>query len=279
LRCCMHKAHLPAGRFSGRRVASTVATSSAAAPRTAAAPAAAALKPRPLSSRPVATWLFGTAGAVAVMVTVGGVTRLTKSGLAMTDWKLQGSLPPMNQQEWEAEFSRYKQFPEYQQRKSMTLDEFKFIFWWEYGHRMLGRTLGVIYGVPLLYFTARRMIPAHITGKVALLLGLGGTQGLVGWWMVRSGLNLSPQQQKEIRVSPYRLATHLGMAFTTFALLVHTGLEALHGPAAAQQVSLVFLYFYQTSKVYADVNACIARMQLLASLKQIGSQLKLCLTI
>jgi heme a synthase len=178
------------------------------------------------------------------MVTVGGVTRLTKSGLAMTDWKLQGSLPPMNQQEWQAEFARYKQFPEYQQRKSMTLDEFKFIFWWEYGHRMLGRTLGVIYGVPLLYFTARRMIPAHITGKVALLLGLGGTQGLVGWWMVRSGLNLSPQQQKEIRVSPYRLATHLGMAFTTFALLVHTGLEALHGPAVAQQVIVGSLVLY-----------------------------------
>ncbi|CAM9506943.1 unnamed protein product [Chrysoparadoxa australica] len=194
----------------------------------------------PASSRPVAAWLLGTSGAVAVMVTVGGVTRLTKSGLSMTDWKLQGSLPPSNQEEWEAEFERYKSFPEYQQRKGMALDEFKFIFWWEYCHRMLGRCLGVIYGVPLLYFAATRAIPRHVTGKVFALLGLGGAQGLVGWWMVKSGLDAKDPQgasTKEIRVSPYRLATHLGMAFTTYCLLVHTGLEAFKGPAAASSSS------------------------------------------
>ncbi|CAM9894013.1 unnamed protein product, partial [Discosporangium mesarthrocarpum] len=139
-------------------------------------------------SKPVAAWLLGTAGAVAVMVTVGGVTRLTRSGLSMTDWKVQGSLPPMTTAEWEKEFEKYKQFPEWQQRQSMTIDDFKFIFFWEYAHRMLGRALGVIYGVPLLYFGLRGQIPGHIRGKVLALLAMGGGQGLVGWWMVKSGL-------------------------------------------------------------------------------------------
>lgn len=186
-----------------------------------------------LSSTPVARWLFGTAGAVAIMTTVGGVTRLTRSGLSMTDWKLQGSLPPISQQEWQEEFDRYKQFPEYQQRKSMTLDEFKYIYFWEYLHRMMGRTIGLIYGVPLVYFAARGVIPRHLYGKLAALLGLGGAQGLIGWWMVKSGLEdplMDPAKSRQIRVSPYRLSVHLGMAFTTFSLLVYTGLQALHGP-------------------------------------------------
>lgn len=188
------------------------------------------------SSKAVAAWLFGTAGAVAVMVTVGGITRMTKSGLSMTDWKVQGSLPPSTEAEWEAEFDRYKAFPEWQQRRSMTLDEFKHIFFWEYAHRMLGRALGLIYGVPLLYFGARGRIPPHIRGRVAALLALGGGQGLVGWWMVKSGLedrSADLAAGKEIRVSPYRLAAHLATAFATFSLLVHTGLQALDGPRSA----------------------------------------------
>ncbi|CAN0225215.1 unnamed protein product [Ectocarpus fasciculatus] len=170
------------------------------------------------------------------MVTVGGITRMTKSGLSMTDWKVQGSLPPSSEAEWEAEFDRYKAFPEWQQRRSMTLDEFKHIFFWEYAHRMLGRALGVIYGVPLLYFGVRGRIPAHIRGRVAGLFALGGAQGLVGWWMVKSGLEDRSQDLavgKEIRVSPYRLAAHLATAFATFSLLVHTGFQALDGPRAA----------------------------------------------
>ncbi|CAN0199221.1 unnamed protein product, partial [Ectocarpus sp. 12 AP-2014] len=170
------------------------------------------------------------------MVTVGGVTRMTKSGLSMTDWKIQGSLPPSSEAEWEAEFDRYKAFPEWQQRRSMTLDEFKHIFFWEYAHRMLGRVLGVVYGVPLLYFGLRGRIPAHIRGRVAGLFALGGAQGLVGWWMVKSGLedrSADLAVGKEIRVSPYRLAAHLATAFTTFSLLVHTGFQALDGPRAA----------------------------------------------
>mmetsp|Transcript_10960 Transcript_10960/g.11384 ORF Transcript_10960/g.11384 Transcript_10960/m.11384 type:complete len:462 (+) Transcript_10960:54-1439(+) len=177
-------------------------------------------------SKPVAYWLFGMCGLVAGMVTVGGVTRLTRSGLSMTDWKIQGSLPPMNDAEWQIEFERYKTFPEWQQRKSMTVDEFKTIYWWEYGHRMMGRSLGVAFILPFTYFSVKKMIPKHLYPRLYLLLGLGGAQGLVGWWMVKSGLEVDPEQKKEIRVSPYRLATHLGMAFTTYGLLLWTALDA-----------------------------------------------------
>ncbi len=113
---------------------------------------------------------------VAGMVTVGGVTRLTRSGLSMVDWKLQGNLPPMNQEEWEKEFENYKRFPEWQQRQSMTLEEFKYIYFWEYGHRQLGRVIGVAFAAPLLYFAARGMIPRHMYGRLATLFGMGGMQ-------------------------------------------------------------------------------------------------------
>jgi cytochrome c oxidase assembly protein subunit 15 len=115
-------------------------------------------------------------GLVAGMISVGGITRLTRSGLSMTDWKLQGSLPPMNDQEWNVEFERYKLFPEWQQRKNMTLDEFKFIYFWEYGHRMMGRMLGVAFTIPAIYFASRGMIPAHMRGRIIGLFGLGGFQ-------------------------------------------------------------------------------------------------------
>jgi len=183
----------------------------------------------PVANKAVAYWLLGTGAMVGCMVSVGGLTRLTKSGLSMTDWRIQGSLPPQDDQEWQIEFERYQTYPEWQQRKTMTLDEFKFIYYWEWGHRMLGRTLGMVYVVPLTYFALRRQIPKHLYGKLAALLGLGTTQGLIGWWMVRSGLEgVDPNQRREIRVSPYRLATHLGMAFTTGTLLLWTGFEALN---------------------------------------------------
>ncbi|RYG59102.1 hypothetical protein EON64_20585, partial [archaeon] len=172
--------------------------------------------PQASGSRQVGYWLLGMSALVAGMVTVGGVTRLTRSGLSMTDWSLQGKLPPVTEAEWQAEFERYKQFPEWQQRRGMTLAEFKFIFFWEYAHRMLGRGVGVAFVLPALFFLARSSIPRHLHRRLLLLLGLGGTQGLVGWWMVRSGLEVDPAQHKEIRVSPYRLATHLGLAFTTY---------------------------------------------------------------
>ncbi|KAJ1445794.1 COX15/CtaA family [Pelagophyceae sp. CCMP2097] len=173
---------------------------------------------------------------VAGMVTVGGITRLTKSGLSMTDWKVQGTMPPTTLAQWTVEFERYKLFPEWQQRKSMTLEEFKFIFWWEYGHRMLGRCVGVAFVGPLIYFAARGRLTAQLKPRLALLLGLGASQGFIGWWMVQSGLDVDPQSKKEIRVSPYRLATHLGMAFTTYSLLTWTALDVLR-PGATTELS------------------------------------------
>jgi len=189
------------------------------------------------ATKPIAYWLLGMGGLVAGMVTVGGITRLTRSGLSMTDWRLQGSLPPMNRAEWEIEFDRYKQFPEWKQRQNMTLDEFKFIYFWEYGHRMMGRFLGVAFAVPAGYFAAKKMVPKSLYPRLALLFGLGGTQGLIGWWMVKSGLEMNPEERKEIRVSPYRLATHLGMAFTTYTVLLWTSLDLLNDKHAARRVA------------------------------------------
>jgi cytochrome c oxidase assembly protein subunit 15 len=126
--------------------------------------------------KPIAYWLLGMGGLVAGMVTIGGVTRLTRSGLSMTDWRLQGSLPPMTQADWEKEFERYKLFPEWQQRKSMTLDEFKFIYFWEYAHRMFGRFIGFAFVTPLAYFSYKKMIPRSLYPRLGMLFGLGGTQ-------------------------------------------------------------------------------------------------------
>ena len=173
-------------------------------------------------------WILGTAGMVVGMIHVGGITRLTQSGLSMTTWSATGSLPPMTHDEWLAEFERYKQFPEWQQRQSMTLKEFQFIYAWEYGHRMLGRAVGLVFCAPWLYFTMRGKIPKGFQGRMVGLLAMGGTQGLVGWWMVKSGLGDDRRDEKtEIRVKPVRLATHLGMAMATYGALLWTGLDIL----------------------------------------------------
>lgn len=183
------------------------------------------------SYRPVATWLLGTSALVATIVHVGGVTRLTRSGLSMVEWKPLGNLPPLNVRDWEEEFNRYKQFPEWQQRKSMTLQEFQYIYYWEWGHRMLGRAAGVCFAVPLAYFSMKKAIPPGYGSRFLTLLFMGGTQGAIGWWMVKSGLGEDRRGDKgEIRVSPYRLATHLGMAFTTYSLLLWTGLDVASWP-------------------------------------------------
>lgn len=179
----------------------------------------------------VGKWLLGTGGMVVGMIHIGGVTRLTQSGLSMTSWSPLGSLPPITDEQWEEEFARYKQFPEWQQRKSMTMSEFQFIFAWEYGHRMLGRLVGIVFVAPWVYFTARGRIPKGYQGKMVGLLTMGGTQGLVGWWMVKSGLgNDRMGDRKEIRVRPVRLASHLSMAFATYGALLWTGWDILGIP-------------------------------------------------
>ena len=174
---------------------------------------------------------------VVGMIHVGGVTRLTQSGLSMTTWSPLGSLPPITQEEWEKEFARYKTYPEWQQRQSMTLSDFKFIYGWEYGHRMLGRAVGICFAVPWMYFTARGMIPKGYQGRMYGLLTMGGTQGLVGWWMVKSGLGDDRRgDRKEIRVRPIRLAAHLSMALATYGALVWTGLDIFGLPHKVPQM-------------------------------------------
>lgn len=183
----------------------------------------------------VARWLFGCSALVVCMVIVGGLTRLTKSGLSMTDWKPQGSRPPMNLEEWEAEFDKYKASPEYKRvHDGMTLPEFKFIFFMEYGHRMLGRFTGLAYALPLLYFASRgRLSMPGLKPRLLGILGLIGTQGLIGWWMVKSGLEEPEFKSEEPKVSPYRLTTHLLSAFAIYTALFTTALKVKSGGAVA----------------------------------------------
>ena len=163
------------------------------------------------------------------MICVGGYTRLTRSGLSMVDWRPQGRALPSTTEEWEAEFDKYKAFPEYQMvNRHISLDEFKDIYFVEWFHRMWGRALGALFLLPAAYFAARGMIPPHVTKKVVLAGALGATQGAVGWWMVRSGLEQKTADDFGVpRVSPYRLATHLGFAFTTYSVLVWAAMDCL----------------------------------------------------
>ena len=183
----------------------------------------------------VGTWILGCGVTVFGMVVLGGVTRLTHSGLSMTEWRLQGTRPPMSPEDWEEEFAKYRKSPEfYMLRPDMTLEEFKPIFWYEYAHRMLGRTLGVLFVVPAAYFTARGYICRPLAPRLGVLFAMGGMQGLIGWWMVKSGLQVPTPEHGggyggyDIpRVSPYRLATHLSSAFVIYAGIVWTGLTVL----------------------------------------------------
>lgn len=248
----------PPGAFGG-------APSPSAAAESAATPVAQAVP------RAVGWWLLGSATSVFGMVVLGGCappptpprlgrparapspfaasrarprpryryTRLTRSGLSMTDWKPQGTLLPSGEAEWQAAFQRYQQFPEFQLTNSkMGLDEFQQIYFVEWAHRMAGRAVGLVYGLPLLGFALAGQIPRALAPRLGLLLALGGSQGLVGWWMVKSGLEAPPADLDGVpRVSPYRLACHLTMAFTIYSLLLATSLQILwpqpHGDAKA----------------------------------------------
>lgn len=176
-------------------------------------------------SRPVAIWLFVVAALVLAMVVVGGATRLTDSGLSITEWKpVTGAVPPMSQQDWAEEFARYKEIPQYQQvNRGMSLAEFKTIYWWEWSHRLLGRLVGFAFAVPFAYFLIRRELPRRLIPRCLGLFLLGGLQGAVGWWMVASGLS------ERVSVAPERLATHLGLAFALLGALVWTALDAWAG--------------------------------------------------
>ncbi|ANI78524.1 MULTISPECIES: COX15/CtaA family protein [Sphingobium] len=174
--------------------------------------------PRPAS---IARWLLAVAALVFCMVVVGGITRLTESGLSITQWKpIAGAIPPITHDQWMEAFRLYQQIPEYQQlRQGMTLSDFQFIFFWEWVHRLLGRLIGVAFALPLLWFAWRRAIPIGYGLRLVALLALGGLQGAIGWWMVKSGLSVRTD------VSHYRLAIHLLTALFIMGGLIWTALD------------------------------------------------------
>ena len=193
----------------------------------------------------VAVWMFFTAALVLAMVVVGGATRLTGSGLSITEWKpILGAIPPLNDAQWAEAFEKYKAIPQYRQvNAGMSLGEFQGIFWWEWAHRFLGRFIGLVVGLPVLVAVIARLaeavvlrgaagavwvrrlaMPDRLFWRALVLLGLGGLQGLIGWWMVVSGLEV------RVDVAPERLMVHLGLALVSFRGLIWTGLEAWFGP-------------------------------------------------
>ena len=167
-------------------------------------------------SKQISNWLIFTAFMVFAMAVIGAITRLTESGLSMVEWRpLIGTLPPLSETEWQRVFDLYRETPEYQKKNfGMELDQFKTIFFWEWFHRLWGRLIGIVYVLPLLYFWIKKQIPNGYHGKLLFGLFLGGLQGLMGWYMVKSGLIDRPS------VSHFRLAAHLSLAFLIFSYLL-----------------------------------------------------------
>ena len=189
--------------------------------------------PQGQHDRQIAYWLFFCAAVIFGMILLGGVTRLTSSGLSMVDWKpIMGVIPPMTQTDWQEMFLKYQQFPEYQKiNVGMSLEDFKPIFMYEYLHRVLGRLIGVIFIVPFLFFYFSRRIKTGLTPKLVIMLIGGGCQGLLGWYMVKSGLVDNPH------VSQYRLTAHLGAAVLIYGFILWTAF-GLVLTARAQPVEL-----------------------------------------
>jgi cytochrome c oxidase assembly protein subunit 15 len=187
--------------------------------------------------RPVRLWLWCIAVLIGAMVVVGGATRLTQSGLSITQWQpISGAVPPLSEADWQAEFRNYQQIPQYRElNRGMTLAEFKGIFWWEWGHRLLGRVIGIVVAVPLVVFWWRGMLGAALTRRLAVILGLGALQGALGWWMVSSGLAGSGRTS----VAPYRLAMHLTLAVLLFAAVVWTARSLRPARAEAAPPAIV----------------------------------------
>jgi len=185
----------------------------------AAAPTASTVPGR---NRLVGLWLLAVCALVVVMILVGGATRLTDSGLSITEWRpVTGAIPPLSDADWASEFAKYQATAEYQvQNRGMSLAEFKTIYWWEWGHRLLGRLIGLVYALPFLAFWLTGRLRGRFWPCLGLL-ALGGLQGFVGWWMVQSGLS------ERLDVAPYRLATHLGLAFLILGAAAWLALDAL----------------------------------------------------
>lgn len=176
--------------------------------------------------KPLIIWLLSGCVLVFVMVVVGGITRLTNSGLSMTDWHLMtDTFPPLTETKWQETFDAYKQFPEYQKiniHNNFTLDDYKFIYFWEWFHRLIGRVIGLVFIIPFVYFLIQKKIDKETLGKSFVLLGMGALQGFFGWFMVKSGLVNNPD------VSHFRLSLHLTFAFLTFAYTLWVALDLIY---------------------------------------------------
>jgi heme a synthase len=177
-------------------------------------------------NKSVIIWLLSGCFLVFVMVVVGGITRLTNSGLSMTDWHLvTDTFPPLTEAKWQETFEQYKQFPEYQKiniHNDFTLSDYKFIYFWEWFHRFIGRILGFVFIIPFVYFLIKKKIDKNTLNKCYILLGMGAFQGFLGWFMVRSGLIDNPD------VSHFRLSLHLTFAFITFAYTLWVALDLIY---------------------------------------------------
>jgi cytochrome c oxidase assembly protein subunit 15 len=179
--------------------------------------------------RAVGIWLLVIAALIAGMVTIGGLTRLTGSGLSITQWDpIMGAIPPLGDAQWQDAFAQYRHIPQYiREHQGMSLAEFKGIYWWEWTHRLLGRLLGIVFVIPFLWFAWRGAIARAQIPRMIVLFLLGGLQGFVGWWMVESGL------ETRVSVSQYRLAIHLGVAIILLGAILWTAFEYLRPKAAA----------------------------------------------
>ncbi|HEX4273678.1 MAG TPA: COX15/CtaA family protein [Rhizomicrobium sp.] len=175
------------------------------------------------SRRAVGLWLLAVAAIILAMVAIGGLTRLTGSGLSITQWEpIMGAIPPLNDAQWADAFAKYRRIPQYLiENRGMSLEGFKGIFWWEWTHRLLGRLLGVLFALPFVWFAASGAIARRDWPRMVLLFALGGLQGFVGWWMVQSGL------ETRVSVSQYRLAIHLGTAILLLGAIIWTALGYL----------------------------------------------------
>lgn len=231
-----------------------------------------------VSARPatIARWLYMVAALIVAMVIVGGITRLTESGLSITQWKpISGIVPPLNDAQWQAEFANYQRIPEYQElNRGMTLAGFKAIFFWEYVHRLLGRVIGLAFALPLIWFAVRRRIPRGYGWRLTALLALGGLQGAIGWWMVASGLSVRTD------VSHVRLAVHLGTALFILSGIVWTARDLrvlarnpLARPARLRGVAVVALAALAVQIVFGAFTAGLDAGYAFASWPLMGNAL------
>lgn len=201
------------------------------------------------SSKSVGYLCIGTSILVFAIVILGGLTRLTESGLSITEWKpVTGAIPPLNEADWIAEFEKYKESPEFKQLNSnMELEDFKFIYSMEWSHRLLGRVIGMVFVLPTLYLIARKRVSLKTAGKLLGICGLIGLQGAIGWWMVYSGIDteLLEERRSKPTVSQYRLATHLGAAFVVYCAMISTGFSVLRNQWIMKQPQEYAKYFQQ----------------------------------